>query len=158
MYQVYGIELHNGAWHHVCFGLHGQIQLESSSRPVRNASPFVVCLAWPAGLVIRQNPNGEVFLSKLTLAALEDIGYIVDPSKVNQYACGFLATDTVPRRLACRGKLQYGVVNSTAVSGVVNSSLPIRPGWGKAVKHVPSDRVLSVRSTSYRTTTLFSCR
>ena len=32
-----------------------------------------------------QNPNGETFLSKLTLAALEDIGYIVDPSKVRNY-------------------------------------------------------------------------
>lgn len=30
-----------------------------------------------------KNPNGETFLSKLTLAALEDIGYIVDPSKVS---------------------------------------------------------------------------
>lgn len=29
-----------------------------------------------------QNENGEVAMSKLTLSALEDIGYIVDPSKV----------------------------------------------------------------------------
>lgn len=32
---------------------------------------------------MRQNEGGKTSLSKLTLAALEDIGYIVDPSQVS---------------------------------------------------------------------------
>lgn len=64
---------------------------------------FIYCLPVSdvRGLSInRQSPFGEVFISKLTLAALEDIGYIVDPSKVRLvglrtcvYACVFLTTE-----------------------------------------------------------------
>ncbi|CAN0254059.1 unnamed protein product [Pylaiella littoralis] len=39
------------------------------------------------GTFHRQNPNdGSVVISKLTLAALEDIGYIVDPSKAEPFS------------------------------------------------------------------------